>query len=757
MNSDWIDTARSAKTAEDKLASLQAFRPELMAPQSNLHPFDAAWLALGEDLRAFLDRVEQGVSKDVTGLFNDDEFVRTQNSDDAFRAAQRTLELEFLRYSFGLGSLPEWNHNDLPGAWIARATSGLFSKGVRVDSRILTHADRLTILHQLHFAISCEPMGRANQPWVQRMRFSILWAPDQWIRVITDGAPAQEDIETWLPLLLCPMDRAAVAIVHTAQLLNQPWLTPKHLVQAQIEILRVLNRTGEKTAAMEILANAEKHAAKGRPPAHSASLTAEEPPPAETARAVERASNHIRRQAKPALRLVLSARPLPQDDEVVHSEFGGAPSLPPEIEWPHFEHASKHYPMRFWCQLNLAELPHLRSTLPSSGWLIFFSGLSHIGEHVPARVIYSPTAGTTRTFPPSSLPRFAHPDDAYSEDPRRFLPDDDSLSRLEFRRRAFAAPVETYPDSEDGSGVRGWTFNTPYEEAYRALASLAEERADRILKNIETPGSRTPYPQPRLTKLHAYLQGAPYTWADVLSIAQIIETTLRPYTAPLPPGHAPASDLGADAASLASDGVALAAAWIERAAAEAPFTRLDDAERENALSGFSKILRRADAIQRARIDLHACWKLDREASKKSEPARKYWAVQSASDFRGLGRVAPFNLQRAIHNGKHVEDLYPAWLIDAYCPSRDVIRGSSRENTDASPASIHHQVPHQMLGWGASVQAAPAKHFDKVMLLQIGGGDFAALGNASSALQFWIAPRDLKSKRFDRAFATLEFN
>ena len=435
------------------------------------------------------------------------------------------------------------------------------------------------------------------------MRFSILWAPEKWIDVVARGAAPDEEIEVWLGLLLAPIDRAAAEIVRVAELLDQTWSTPKHLVAAQKRILCLLRRDGETTEVIRLLLEQEKQLAATQPRSYRNYSEDRMPSEAELARATKRASQHISKHSKPALRLVLADRPAPFSDPVRHSEIGGAPALPADAEWPYFQLGEKRYPMRFWAQINLRELPQLKSPLPPNGWLLFFSTLTPIEQRLPACVMFREDTDAHLLSPPETLRRFMTADDQYSDDPRRFLPDDHPLARLEFRRRAYAVPVETFQDSEDGGGARGWTFGSAYEEAFRALEFAAEERADRLIANLLGAATREPVRTPRLTRLQGYLMDGPYCWADILAICDTIDGALRPYLGPAMPGHAPASELHPDVATLALDGVSLAATWRGRAGDQERFEKLDEVTRQQATEAFSCILRRADIGHQARIDL----------------------------------------------------------------------------------------------------------------------------------------------------------
>ncbi len=98
--------------------------------------------------------------------------------------------------------------------------------------------------------------------------------------------------------------------------------------------------------------------------------------------------------------------------------LGGEPTLPPEVEWPHFNEANLNIkvPMHFLAQINLAQLPRADYgiTIPEFGTLFIFSDpifapLYQLGKSVPAmqaglgaRVIFVP--GEVDHYPPRVAP-----------------------------------------------------------------------------------------------------------------------------------------------------------------------------------------------------------------------------------------------------------------------------------------------------------------------------------------------------------------
>lgn len=86
-----------------------------------------------------------------------------------------------------------------------------------------------------------------------------------------------------------------------------------------------------------------------------------------------------------------------------NTRFGGAPDLPPNIEFPRAEDGT-HW--RFYAQLRLADIAGLQPWLPRDGMLYFFGeDQEELQKH---RVIHS-------TAPASSLRTYVYPDDATFE------------------------------------------------------------------------------------------------------------------------------------------------------------------------------------------------------------------------------------------------------------------------------------------------------------------------------------------------------
>lgn len=72
------------------------------------------------------------------------------------------------------------------------------------------------------------------------------------------------------------------------------------------------------------------------------------------------------------------------------------------------------------------------------------------------------------------------------------------------------------------------------------------------------------------------------------------------------------------------------------------------------------------------------------------------------------------------------------------------------------SSVNHASPHRMFGAGHSIQGAPERMADHLLLLELDSDRSANLmWGDTGVLQLWIAPADLADSRFDRAVATVE--
>jgi len=97
----------------------------------------------------------------------------------------------------------------------------------------------------------------------------------------------------------------------------------------------------------------------------------------------------------------------PKYDRKHNSFVGGAPYLPPNIDWPT---CKEGIPLHFLVQIDCSEVPAVNEYFPCSGFLYFFAKIDEdqdwgIGEGADDwRVLYSPVTHDHPRTPPDTLP-----------------------------------------------------------------------------------------------------------------------------------------------------------------------------------------------------------------------------------------------------------------------------------------------------------------------------------------------------------------
>ena len=123
------------------------------------------------------------------------------------------------------------------------------------------------------------------------------------------------------------------------------------------------------------------------------------------------------------------------------------------------------------------------------------------------------------------------------------------------------------------------------------------------------------------------------------------------------------------------------------------------------------------------------------------------------DHRLNRGIVDDSLRTAAELGLDVEALFPGWVIDAVIPEPGVEATAQSNQLDFE----WDYGPHQMLGYGTTVQWAPVQNRDKVLLLQLHSDEALGWFSGSCVLQFWIDKSDFKRRQFHKAFATIECN
>ncbi|MEM6891170.1 MAG: DUF1963 domain-containing protein [Pseudomonadota bacterium] len=113
----------------------------------------------------------------------------------------------------------------------------------------------------------------------------------------------------------------------------------------------------------------------------------------------------LARAKKPAISLI--KMPDQEQPGAPGCWVGGEPTLPPDMEWPHYDKQGLMIPMHFFGQINLAHLPMMPDypEMPTEGTLFYFvepiTGLFDCDNRV-VKVIYAP--GDVSGFEPVKMP-----------------------------------------------------------------------------------------------------------------------------------------------------------------------------------------------------------------------------------------------------------------------------------------------------------------------------------------------------------------
>lgn len=730
---EWIARALNAEDATARAKSLQQWTADyLLEGLDERAPFATAVRTLPPNILAVVEQNERSY-RARGGCDNNGrrEFFGSLDAKEIGAFALAMLKLQKIAERVGLGA---WNIPARKRSWFREyAHVVLISCGWHDLS--FTRAQFLECVHILHHDLTHLPGPTESMdsqpPWFT-IQDAVFW------RLIGSRAPNDiEFVRDWLAHLVPLFDRAAEkyeAWTHNVLSLAR---TQRALLAALGEPNRP-SRAAMLAQRAQAKIDADKRAREERYARHDAELARQEAERAkQAAMPPKECKRKLLRRMRPAILAHVSPLPIPPPSTPSHvSYFGGPCFLPEQLPWPTHEANGKAFDQAFVGQIALDQLPPIASNpLPRTGYLIFFSySVAHVD---------GPLAQAPRTLP-AQIGELG-----YSPD---WLAKDDPLRRVDFCYPVQFAPLDTYPDSETREGVVGWKFNTPYEAAYTELAREASARATTTIS-----GEGPPLPPSRDHGALRDLHGGPYVVTDARLVLHGLRAGLKRSLEITDVGYfSSARLLGPDAAAL-FDSIEV---FVERMSAQLAdlddWARMDPSLRgtfrddlaafDEPLRGLHQLARRSEAARKEE------WlNLPPEARLAGFEERRYVLPYSLSDFVSLRDFVVFNLKRCIHLGLDVDRLYPPEAL-ALLPERDPdVVDVDRANRHGAPCF------HQMLGWGRSVQSAPTQHADKVMLLQLFGGRFRWLTNSACVIQYWIRPEDLRRRRFDRGFTTVECN
>ena len=480
----------------------------------------------------------------------------------------------------------------------------------------------------------------------------------------------------------------------------------------------------------------------------------------------------LSRTAKQAVHVSVLPRPIPDGQPLPLSYLGGMPQLPANMEWPN-THDGKTK-KSFVGQIRLNEVPDgARLGLPKNGLLLFFVDAFSNRSDLDGEVFFI-EENDIPEIPTDAPGNLSLPINAPSDYP--WLGDDDVDLRTDFCREILFAPIETYPDITIAEKLSETTFSDDnYDEycqlydqrslnAHRlAIGDVFKQRTDGAVVRRPSQAPASDFNNPM-----ADFNGGPYTWADVKLLCGHAEAQLKVYCTQEEydlkgQPYSPLSNMGEDAEKLVADAYEYAKNWLDEANSRPEWEGVPSGKKQSFLGGLGELIERykvAQANQRSYIDtLKAAHddlpRLEREKQPFVWP--RYWFPYSQEQIIGqLRGVVALNVLRCASQGQTPEELYPQWLVDKWAPERHV--GEDVFTIDEAGefvTQINGEAGNQMLGYGYAYQGAPHDNHDKALLLQIIEGAMSWYGQDNCVCHFWISKRDLKQRRFDRAFATLE--
>jgi len=226
--------------------------------------------------------------------------------------------------------------------------------------------------------------------------------------------------------------------------------------------------------------------------------------------------------------------------------------------------------------------------------------------------------------------------------------------------------------------------------------------------------------------------------------------------------YRPIWNISRDAHSLLLDAKTFMTKWRELALDRLLWVALSKDERETFREGLIAFKERFQSARSKMQKVVTRLKRVHEQMDRLEQAKnplklpRYWFPSSFDTISGQQRgLISFMIQLCAHEGGDPDALYPQHLVDRYAAAKHVGKFQLPKENQRSALDFPQYETNQMLGYGISVQSAPLEYSNKVMLLQILGGDYPWLSSPDCVYQFWISKFDLRFRRFNRAFLTLE--
>lgn len=456
--------------------------------------------------------------------------------------------------------------------------------------------------------------------------------------------------------------------------------------------------------------------------------------------AVEALAKEIASRPRNAVLWTRSA--IPTAGSECTSYFGGLPRLPPNLQWPRLQLASSWDGSRapgsptFLGQIDFADIAAFARAerLPSSGVLYFFCDTCFVDGEPAHKVLFAPEgcADCPERAPPDDLMRLAETS-FYSG--RDWRGNDEPFGRIDFRYALTPHVFKSY---------QGWS-ETGDEHRYGAAHDKVQIPALEKVFGPLTPEDRTAEMTPSERADKTGWQGLMFpSWP---CSRRFYEEFRRAFEHLLK-GARPSGEIKPPVD--ADDPVSLAfytqikadlARWSAEIAAFEDDAPLPGELRNSIRAWF--IATRARALDlyygSGSVSEKAVVFEPWELSRTRDDSMWFAANAAIAAPNAMGGWDGATLRAAL---KHRVE---RWTYPMY------------NMTTRIELKLLSRPMHQTLGYGERCQSAAEDHAGDVLLLQLSPRDCLGWQGrySSMLLQFWIKPKDLAAKRFDRVEMTSE--
>ncbi len=766
MSEDWYQTALAAQSREGKVKSLIDWTAEdYLSSKGNLS-FDEALEKVHPRLKQITIEMLHFESKRHNPTI--EPYLERVVSKKLHTFIREDLNNEIVEQFLWLGMIEDISGLGEKLKSKYSVSGKLFNKLIfisEVQANLPPIKDEYFFLLALHICIaSFDAKPSNNGEWSQKISYVRKKICDDYSDNLESS---DQNVDEWLEALILALDvqmdlpRPVRNKAEKQDLESQRFLSDyriEDIARCQNAVLEKNNLDFGQTKAMKYLTKVIEPRKKKRQEKNRASWKKlrrkqKRPLPNYIEKYLRFVAAHYvsKRYAQNASFCNRSLRPLKNNSPLPSSYIGGIPHLPKDVHWPHIRQDGEKRALHFIAQISLADLPKLKANpLPKTGKLLFFL-FSPVGvEKLPFKVIY---VDTTKECQPSSIPmKFAR---EIGEESRKWLKTDDLFNNVDFAYKLYFGRFKSYPESSKKLFKHNFSYefdidlmniSRTTQSMNQSLAKLKKQQS----KKVEILSQNTEYGQTEFS-----IRGGPYTWADINAYIQGLRNKIaahkRSETSKYK--HHDPAELGKNAHKVVQACLDKISYWEGLANSKYEWTNVSQSEKEQFLVDIKRILgcmkvakKRSAKILKKLKEVYSESPIDNE-----DPGSTRYYAFPIEQFRLMfdeSKIIGFNVRRAFHEGIDAKKLYPETLINSVSPS-------DNSGTKYPVKGFANGIQgNQILGFAKAVQDQVYEYNAHILLLQLNGSHIPCVDNTGCSVQFWIKPEDLKSKDWDKAFATI---